>query len=191
MKTLKYRLTGKAPLLMHSDITANPIHPMTLGIKKVSSKRKKTEDDYKELAKLEFIASAYWTKDKGYYIPGKNIDATLLASAKMFKLGTMWKQGAGVYDDASFEFPDKKLTPETLFKTKEEYVDMQTVKVGQSKVVRCRPGFNEWSCDITVTIDEAKLEEDQIDTIVENAGNYVGLCDYRPRYGKFNAKKIK
>src|ERR1043166_8320444 len=115
MKSLKYQATGITTLLMHSDVTANPLHPFTKDLKALTGKRKKTDEDYERIAKSEFIASLYYKKDTGYYMPAKNIDATLLASAKMFKLGVIWKQGAFVDADADFVFPNNKLSPEDLY----------------------------------------------------------------------------
>lgn len=192
MKSIKYHAEGITTLLMHSDVTANPLHPFTKELKSLTSKRKKTDEDYEKIARTEFRASLYYKQDKGFYMPAKNIDATLLASAKMFKLGVLWKQGAFVDTDADFIFPDSKLLPDALYDAKEgAYRDMQTVKIGTAKNIRCRPAFNQWSFDFTIIIDEAKFNERQIDDIVINAGKYVGICDYRPRYGKFDIKKVK
>ena len=94
--------------------------------------------------------------------------------------------------DAPFVFPHANLPPEDLYEFDGMfYRDMQTVKIGTSKTVRCRPAFNTWSFDFSIILDEAKLNERQVDEIVENAGRYVGICDYRPRYGKFNIAKLK
>lgn len=192
MKSLHYKVEGISTLLMHSDVTANPLHPFTKELKLLTGKRKKTDEDYIKIAETEFIASLYWKKNFGYFMPAKNVDATLLASSKMFKQGTLWKQAAFVESDSPFIFPQNNLSPLELFQFNEgEYADYQTVKVGTSKTVRCRPAFNVWSFDISIIVDEAKLNEREIDQIVENAGRYVGVCDYRPRYGKFNVKKMK
>lgn len=192
MKSLTYHVEGVATLLMHSDVTANPLHPFSKELKALTSKRKKTDEDFETIAETEFRASLYWREPIGYYMPAKNIDATLLASAKMFKLGVVWKQGAFVDTDVEFVFPQRKLLPADLYLFNNGlYRDMQTVKIGTSKTVRCRPAFNEWSFDFTIILDEAKLNERQIDDIVKNAGRYVGICDYRPRYGKFDVKRIK
>lgn len=192
MKNLKYQIEGIATLLMHSDVTANPLHHFTKELKSLTGKRKKTDEDYEKIARVEFIASLYYKKDSGYYMPAKNVDATLLASAKMFKQGVLWKQAAFVENDSPFIFPQNMLPPDDLYDYENGlYRDMQTVKIGQAKTVRCRPAFNVWDFQISLIIDEAKLNEREVDQIVENAGKYVGICDYRPRYGKFNVKKIK
>lgn len=192
MKSLTYKLTGITTLLMHSDVTANPLNEHAKKLKALTSKRKKTDEDYERIAEVEFIAGIYYNERLGYYMPAKNIDATLLASAKQFKLGTTWKQAAIVDSDVPFDFPDREFPPAELYKQKNGlYVDMQTVKIGTSKMVRCRPAFNEWSFNFSVIIDEGKLNAEQVTQIVENAGKYIGICDYRPRYGKFNVEKLK
>jgi hypothetical protein len=192
MKSLKYHLEGVATLLMHSDVAANPLNHYAKAQKEITSKRKKTDEDHERLAKLDFLASLYYSESKGYHIPANCIDATFLTSSKMFKLGTTWKQAAFVENDAPFVFPNRDLHPDELYLFENGlYRDMRTVKIGTAKTVRCRPAFNVWSFDTTIIIDESKLNERQIDQIVENAGKYVGICDYRPRFGRFNVTKLK
>ena len=82
-----------------------------------------------------------------------------------------------------------KLTPDKLFE-KSQYVDMRTVKVKMNKIMRCRPIFNEWSCEVTIFFDETRLDEAEIEQIVEYASQYIGVCDYRPKYGRFTAERI-
>lgn len=107
----------------------------------------------------------------------------------MFKQGVLWKQAAIVPNDTPFEFKHSKVSPSELFDI-QGYTDMRTVKVGQAKTMRCRPIFHSWQFTVTIFLDEAKLNETEVDTIVKNAGLYVGVCDYRPRYGRFEVEKI-
>jgi hypothetical protein len=186
MKTVTLTIEGSGPMLMHSDRTANPLNAHTKALKAVTGKRKKTDDDHYEIAKLEFIASAYYNGH--WHIPAANFEAMLLNSAKHFKLGTTIKQALLVPDDGTFEFPDSKLKPEDLFHL-DEYLDQRTVKVQQSKTVRTRPIFNAWKSTFTCWLDTDKMDVEQLIQIIENAGKYVGLGDYRPRYGRFNITK--
>lgn len=189
MKTLRYEITGSAPLLMHSDVTANPLHPFTKKLKELTKKRNKTDEDFEAIARVEFEAGCYWTKESGYYIPSAVLDAAFLGSSKHFKQGVLFKQACLVPDDAKFIFKHKAIEPSELFNLS-QYVDLRTVKVGQAKTTRCRPVFREWSLDCEIILDEAKLNGAEVDNIVINAGLYIGLCDYRPRYGRFTVKKI-
>lgn len=189
MRTVELTIEGISPMLMHSDRTANPLNPHAKALKAITGKRKKTDDDHYEIARLEFIASCY--HNSKWHIPSANFEAMLLASAKHFKLGTTIKQALLVPDDGSFEFEDDKMKPADLFIV-DEYVDQRTVKVGQAKTVRTRPIFNKWKSTFTCWLDTDKMNVEQLIQIVENAGSYIGLGDYRPRYGKFTltAKKV-
>jgi hypothetical protein len=188
MKTVKFTIESISPMLMHSDRTANPLNPHTKALKAITGKRKKTDDDHYEIAKLEFIASCYF--NSRWHIPAANFEAMLLASAKHFKLGTTIKQALLVPDDAEFIFSDSKLKPEDLFRI-DEYVDQRTVKVGTAKTIRTRPIFNSYKVKFTCWLDTDKMNLEQLQQIVENAGKYVGLGDYRPRYGRFEVVKME
>ena len=48
MKKLNVTLIGDSPLIMHSPKCVNPLHPISLEMKKYTSKKKKTEEDVKE-----------------------------------------------------------------------------------------------------------------------------------------------
>lgn len=189
MKTLVFEIESIVPLLMHDDKTANPLNDFTKKLKALTGKRNKTDEDHAAIAEVEWNASLYYENGK-YVIPTKVLESTLLASAKQFKKGTLLKQCVLVADDMTLEFKDKNLTPDKLFK-KLEYVDMRTVKVGQAKTTRCRPKFDSWKGEFTVILDEDKLNVEEIEQIVNNAGKYVGMCDYRPRYGRFQVTNFK
>lgn len=189
MKTLRFKIEGASPLLMHDDKTANPLNEYSKKLKPLNAKRKKTDEDYAKIAEIEWEASLYYSKDKGYYIKGDCFAASFLAAAKSKKLGTAFKQSVSIPDDPVLVFPHMKLTPDKLFE-KTQYVDMRTVKVKMNKIMRCRPIFNEWSCEVTIFFDETRLDEAEIEQIVEYAAQYIGVCDYRPKFGRFTAERI-
>jgi len=189
MKTVEFTIKSISPMLMHSDRTANPLNEFTKKLKAITGKRKKTDDDHAAIAKLEFEASCYYHKNL-WYIPAANFEAMLLASAKHFKLGTTIKQALLVPDDGEFNFDDKKLKPSDLFSI-DDYVDQRTVKVGTSKTIRTRPIFHDYSVKFTCWLDTDKMNVEQLQQIVENAGRYVGLGDYRPRYGRFEVTNVE
>ena len=59
------------------------------------------------------------------------------------------------------------------------------MKVMRAKVLRTRPRFNMWKLTFTAMYDESQLDLPTISQSIESAGAYVGLCDSRPKYGKF------
>ena len=192
MKTLQITWKGITPLLMHSCQCVNPLHPISREMKKYTSKKKKTEDDLVKISDLEWEAGAYWDDDIGLYIPSENIEATIMNGAKMFKQGTSIQKFCDVTDLRIPLDYGAKLTKEQLIKDY-KYRDTRPMTVMRSKVMRTRPRFDKWKIQFNMQYNEEKIDLQTIELAIENAGAYVGLCDSRPKYGKFSAeiKQIK
>lgn len=185
MKTIHFKVRSTVPLMMHNEQAVNPRNVYAKRMKEITSKRKKTEEDLLLLSEIEWESGLYWNEKEGYHLPERVISATLLGSAKQFKLGTQFKQGVLMLENsAPLKFAHEKKKPSDLFKVL-EYVDFRGVRVGQAKVMRTRPIFHEWESEFSLAMDEQKFNEKELVQIVENAGRYVGLCEYRPKYGRF------
>lgn len=181
------RLTGTRTLLMHNARLSNPLDPYAQAMKAVHSKRKKTDDDYRELAKREWLGSVYFDAGVGPYVPGENIERMLLDSAKITRNGMDIKRGVMVETDLNvLEYAGSR-DPEKLC-TDENYRLMASVKVGVQRVMRCRPAFRTWSLSASGVLDESILNPEEFRAIVERAGRLVGLGDWRPRYGRFTVE---
>ena len=187
MKTLQVKITGAASLLMHSDRFANPLDPLTKQHKEMTGKRKKTDDDLIAIAKSEFIGGCYWNEKTGFFIPAQNLDACLINAAKLQKLGVKFKQGVHVVEDELPLIGYEKMTPEKLWEDPTKR-DARGVKVGTSKIIRYRPIFREWTLRATVAINEDVVNIGEVKKALEDAGNLIGLGDYRPRYGRFTVQ---
>lgn len=190
MRILQFRIEGICPCLQHDDKTANPFNEYTKQLKAISSKRKKTEDDLMEMARIEWRAGLYHTAEEGYFVKAECFEGAFFESAKAKKLGKIFKEAVRIPDNPAFRFPDEHLSPEQLFEL-DQYKDFRTIKIQRSKVLRCRPIFNEWHCEIEVWYEETRLDEQELIDIVNYAGRYIGVCDYRPKYGRFEAKVMK
>lgn len=184
METLNIRITGTSPLMMHSDKLANPLLPETKAHKELTSKRKKTDEDHLAIAQSEFIAGAYWHEKTGFYIPGQNFDATFWAGAKLQKMGVHWKRGALVVTDRAKLLFDGPGTPEKLWKDT-RFVDCRGVKVGQAKLMRYRPIFLDWAADVEVAVNTDVIDIAEVKKAIEDSGKLIGVCEYRPRFGRF------
>lgn len=184
MDLLTLRITGTSPLMMHSDRLANPLLPETKAHKELTGKRKKTDDDHLAIARSEFIAGAYFDEKLGFYIPGQNFDATFWSGAKLQKMGVHWKRGAMVMTDrVKLEFDGPK-TPATLWEDT-RFVDCRGVKVGQAKIMRYRPIFLDWAVTLEVVVNPDVLDITEAKKAIDDAGKLIGVCEYRPRFGRF------
>lgn len=185
MEQIRVSIEGTAPLMMHADTFANPLNPATKAHKELTGKRKKTDDDHLSIARSEFIYGAYWSKEDGFFIPGQNMDATLVAGAKLQKLGTHWKRGALVLENRIKLTHEGPGTPDQLWDNP-AFVDCRGVKVGTSKIMRYRPIFLRWSAEFTVVINPDVLDLQEARKAITDAGALIGVCEYRPRFGRFS-----
>lgn len=184
MKNLKVTWKGISPLIMHSCQCVNPLHPISRELKKLTSKRTKTEDDLLKISDLEWEAGAYWKDGLGLYIPAENTEATIKNGAKAFKKGKDFEKYVAVTDlYIPFNYGEN-LSKEELI-SDYQYRDTRIMTIQRSKIVRTRPRFDQWNITFNLMYDESKIDLDTIVTVMEYAGSYVGLCDSRPKYGKF------
>lgn len=200
-KTLGLSFTGTSPLIQHNGKKlTNPLHPLTKEIKKITGKRTKTDDDLLALSKLEWLAGLYVTEDVGVSInghdvqidndsarvciPGDVLEGMLINGAKKNKLGSTFKAGIIIDDEPLLNFKNKDLSIEQLWQNAEN-LDVRAVRVQKNAVCRSRPIFYEWSIEFEVMYLPDVVNPEQITHAAEIGGMIVGLCDYRPRYGRF------
>ena len=196
MTDFRIHLKGTAPLLMHNSRLANPLDPAAKALKKATSKRTKTDDDHEEIARLEHAGSLYLDSDVGPYIPSDNIWRALFDAAKKHKFGVKLKEG--VVFDANLHGPKTiagvnplsyagtARTAEALWKD-ENYRHLASVKIGTSRTMRCRPVFRDWQVEAVGFLDPNILDFADLVLVAGTAGQVIGLGDWRPKYGRFEA----
>lgn len=189
MEQIKIRVTGATPLMMHADTLANPLAAVTKAHKELTSKRKKTDDDHLAIARSEFIAGCYWDTTDGFFVPGQNFDATFLAGAKLQKNGVRWKRGVLVLENRVKLRYDGPATPEKLWEDP-AHVDCRGVKIGAAKLMRYRPIFLDWAAELTVAINTDVMDVQEVKKAIEDAGALIGVCEYRPRFGRFEVQYV-
>jgi hypothetical protein len=64
------------------------------------------------------------------------------------------------------------------------------VKIGQSKVMRTRFRVDSWSTTFEVLFDDGMLNAAQVADMIQATGEQVGLCDWRPKFGRFVAEFV-
>jgi len=182
-KTIDFRLIGVAPLIHHSDRLADPLDDIAKAMKKISGKRKKTDEDHEEIARLEFLGGLYVDENDHPIIPGENIEATLIEAARLTKEGKIATRALMVADNCLLKYDGPK-DPEKLWEDK-QFRLRRSVKVKMARVMRTRPRFPQWETEAAVAYDSSQLDEQQIIDFMTKAGSMIGLGDWRPRYGRF------
>lgn len=186
----RYRLTGVCPLIMHKSTLADPMDPLVAEYKKVSGKKKKTDEDHRTLSNIEWRSGLYLASDgETIIVPAVNIEAAIRDAAKRHKRGKDVQKGVIIYDDPPLHFEG----PKDLAKLEglREFRDRTLMRVGMARVMRTRPKFQvPWWVDVEVSFYGEVFNQREITQLLIDAGRLAGMCDSRPRSGRFNVEEI-
>ena len=183
-KAVNFHIRGASPLLMHNGHLADPMNPFAKAMKAISAKRKKTDADYAELAKIEFLGGLYTDENGQPVIPGEVLEATIVAGAKTSKKGKVAKSAIIVDGNFPLDYAGPK-SRDALFDDA-NHRHVVGVRVGQARVMRTRPKFNRWSLRFQVNYLPDVLDAGEVGDFVTIAGRVCGLGDGRPRFGRFD-----
>lgn len=169
-------------MLMHNGQLADPLNEFTKKMKEISGKKKKTDADFEQLAKLEFMGSLWLNEDGRPVIPSHVIEAVGVAGAKKVRDGQTAK-AAFFAQDAILVYagPSEK----ELLWADHKYRHVAGVRVTTSRVIRTRPKFSNWSIEVLLDFEDEIANESQIRGWFIKAGQMVGIGDWRPKFGRF------
>ena len=189
--TLKARLVGATPLVMHrAQLLADPISEVSRAMKKISAKgTRKTDEDHEEMARLEWLGGLYWGEEQGYHIPGDNVRKALIEAGRLRKQGKAIERYVEV-SDAKLIFAGADLAPAELYgSANRAYISRESAQVGGRRVMRTRPIFRRWEADVEITFLPGQIDEETVRDLLDSAGRYIGVCErsFR-RWGRFSVK---
>lgn len=181
-------IKGVAPLLMHNGRLADPANEFVLAGKSITGKRKKVPADHEELANLEFRGGLY-TERGEIIFPSRLLEANLAEGAKVSREGKIALSGMFVEPDAEFTYAGPTGIEERIADPECRLV--VGVRVGTSRVMRCRPIFKDWSIKFRVSVLHETVSESMLQGWLENAGMLKGLGDWRPRNGRYSLVSLE
>src|SRR5262252_7594979 len=188
MQTVKIKILGTSLLMVQSERLANPLDPMTKELKALTSKRKKTDDDLLAIYWVEWQGGLHHDPALGPFLPGANLDAAMCEAAKLQRRGKDVKRALMVVEDKIRIEYDGPRDQKKMYESG-RFTDVRGVRVKQARTMRCRPIFREWSMSVTVNFDESVLNESDVMAFAVDAGRYVGIGTFRPRYGRFEVSR--
>jgi hypothetical protein len=186
---IMFKIQGLSPTMMHNGQLANPLNPYAKALKAVSSKRKKTDEDFEKMAMIEWEGSLYFNHKGQIVWPGHVLEGALCGAAAKQKLKKVAQSGMFVEEDAVLEYDGPK-DIEAL-KKDPKFRFTTGVRVQNARIMRTRPFFQNWGLSFVITYDPSLFDEQQVIQIVEILGAKVGLSDFRPRYGRFTVVSAK
>lgn len=181
------KVTGTSPLLMHNPRMVDPEFELNREIKALTAKRKKTDDDLKNVERLEWYGGLY--EENGIVVqPTSKLRKCIVNTAKISK------QGKSIERALSFETLNVPLVYDGPRKIDEIFKEPRfhsrlSVGISGKRVMRVRPSFFPWAMDVSgVFIEDAGLNFEDLVRIVDLAGIVEGIGDNRVNgYGRFNA----
>ena len=187
MKKVALKLTGVAPLIMHNARLADPTDPITREKNKISKGRNKTEEMLLAIKEIEWRGGLYLDEKGRPAIPADVVLAAVIQGARKAKLGK--EASAAVYCEKPFFALDYDGPKDikTLY-ADGRFCDYRSVAQQRQRIMRARPIFRSWSCNVELQIDEEILNPDQARDAMVAAGARVGIGDFRPRYGRFTVE---
>ena len=170
MEKYNVRIEGTRPLLMHS---CNSMLEQSNN----KTTRSKDHDPQKEAE-----TALYTDKDGVIVVPSFSVLSCLRGSAVNFQV-----PGKGKKTYKNFIYAGLKIEAENiLLESDAGYeVDLKTVVVQRSRIVRARPRFDDWALEFVIEIVDTIITPDALKQIIEDAGKFNGLLDFRPLYGLF------
>ena len=215
LEKIQFEIEGTAPLMCHNIRLADPLDPFTREIRKVVSRENKTNDDHRELSKLEWQGSFYKvdfsTKEfstgddgeKGPVVESRHLHASIKNGAKLIGLGKNVDRGIKIvghnipieYDGPKElkllwkdpRFRDKR---RVKIKAKSHSVDKRRTN-NKNTVMRTRPIFEDWGLSFSIIYNNRMFKSEDVVDMVKSGGEMIGLLEFRPTYGTFKVTSHK
>jgi hypothetical protein len=202
-KELFIRWTGIRPLLLCNGELANPLNPNVMRMKPFATKRNKTEQEMRELAKMHWMGGLYYDPEIGPFLPVPNIQRSLQQGAaknkkeRIFKSSLLVEGMVGKNRDkaAAKIIYDGPSDPEKLYGRgygSSQFVHQCPGRLnGKTTVLVTRPIFPVWIVEFIAIFEEDSISVIDVATASDLAGRLVGVGTWRPLHGQFKSEIIK
>ena len=169
-KKIEVSIKGKAPILMHKCV-----------LEEGAKGRSKTV--YVPEEEAEKVA--YRNEDGKLFIPSRWIKGALIKAGTDFKM--KGKKTFKEYIKSGVFISEGEI----VLDQQEYVIDASPVNVNRSKIMRWRPRIDEWSCTFNIELIDDMINANILKEILEAAGKYKGVGDWRPEFGRFEVDSFK
>jgi len=175
VEVYKVKIVGIKPLLMNK-----PNLTTTEGKKRRRSEIPDPESEAK--------SRLYLDKKGNIVIPSLNVKACIRSAGRNYKV----PQRKATYASMIRAGLDIEPSPYIPLIHDSWEIDIRPVVVQGNRILRARPRFDKWALEFRIiNRDPTILHRDMVKQILEDAGKYYGLGDYRPEFGLFKVEMFK
>ena len=189
MALVQIELNGTSPLVTHNIRLADPDDDIVKQIKTFTSKRTKTEEDRREVERLEWFGGLYLEDGvDGPAMPTRALRKCFIRGAVITKRGTQLQRALSFTTLAVPILYDGPRDPLQLWERHEfRYRDL--VNVSGNRTVRMRPKFPAWRIVAQAYLLENVMDLGDLQRVITDAGLSEGLAEARTLgYGRFEGK---
>jgi hypothetical protein len=175
MEVYSVKIVGTKPLLVHA--------PTGLG-----DKPKLRRGEHLD-PKTEAEGCLYKNEKGEVCIPSVNIKACIREAGRNYRISGRRTTFAAMIR-AGLDILPFPYVP--LIYNNNWQVDIRPVVVQRSRILRARPRFDKWALEFQiVNQDPTIIHMDTLKRILEDAGKYYGLGDFRPEFGLFKIEAFQ
>lgn len=127
----------------------------------------------------------YRTEEGKLHLPNTHFKASMVKAATDFKM--VGRKSYKDYVKAGMFIPEQEI----VLDQQEYEIFACPVVIQRARVMSWRPIFKKWSCSFTIDIIDDFINSTTLKEILETAGKYKGVGDFRPEYGRFKVTKFK
>ena len=193
---IEFILRGTSPLLCHNPQMVDPECEFAREIKKISGKKKKTDEDHNEIAKLEWMGGLYTAAVGGRTVvsqPSSKVRKCLINAARITRQGKEIERSlimTQLHVPLIYEGCEKAGDPEAEIDrllADASFHSRLSVGIGAKRVMRTRPSFLPWALVVpAVFLTDAGMNFDQLQNLIDLAGRAERIGDNRVNgYGSF------
>jgi len=187
MTEYKVKLIGKTPYMQHK---MNDVDLETWEKKRgrIIERAEVHEDDEKRA-----LYHMYIDDDGKPFIPSEQLIGSFINAGSFIKskVGNSKKSMKNIVA-AMFDILPMKIKLTTSWTIDKRSAVNKNIK---ARVIVLRPRWEEWEAEFTLIVDNDTITKETIRTIIEYAGQYVGIGSFRPtnngRFGRFTLHTLK
>ena len=192
--TLNCHIRGIVPTIMANGAMADPTYPWAKAAREIKKGVKRGEVMSEQVANdyyhALFVGQLYLLDGKSTpYWPAENVEGMIRRGAMKSKRGQTAKIALTVDDNFPLIYDGPK-SAEGLWKD-DRFVFKSRIGGKNGTTINCRCRFMEWEFKFSLLLDTEQADVGDFTRWLTDAGAYIGLSAWTPKYGRFEVVKVE
>lgn len=194
IETLHCHIRGVVPCIMANGAMADPTYywakqarEIKKGVKRGEVMTEKQANDYYHAL---FVGQLYLLDGKATpYWPAENVEGMIRRGAMKSKKGQVAKIALTVDDNFPLLYDGPK-SADGLW-ADERFVFKSRIGGKNGTTINCRCRFQQWEFKFLTLFDCGQADVNDFRRWLDDAGSYIGLSAWTPKYGRFEVVKVE